>query len=1470
MNPSDDLDLGQTLRGLRAGMKVFGRYELKGELGRGGMGVVWLAQDVRLDLEVALKFLPEHLAHDETAVDDLRRETQRCMKLSHTHIVRVHDLVEEGGAAAIVMEYVKGKTLAKLRLEKAGRVFEVGEVREWVRQVVEALGYAHEEGRMVHRDLKPPNVMVTEKGQVKVMDFGIASSLGDSMSRVSKAAAAGQGTSGGTLPYMSPQQLLGYPASVGDDVYGLGAMIYELLTGKPPFYSGSIERQIESVVPVRMGQRRAELGVKECDPIPEEWEATIAACLEKEMEKRPKSVREVWEGLSGGKKAMTRGASNEGGGESVEKRKRAKKAVLTATGVLVLAGLGWWGGMGTEEAVKGQAAEGVAAPKVDEVTLGGTQAVGSAPPNVQVEAERKETEWDQGAVGQVTQVKLSGEVEMKFAYCPAGSFMMGSPVSEKDREEDEGPVQVKISQGFWLGQTEVTQAQWAAVMGNNPSSFKGDDLPVEQVSWDEAQAFIGKLNQSGALPEGWRYALPTEAQWEYACRAGTESVFHFGEELNGTQANCDGNNAYTCAVGSYKPNAWGLYDVHGNVWEWCEDWYGGKLRGGADPVGATTGPDRVYRGGSWNDLARLCRAANRSGITPDYRYDILGFRLAVVPAGALFFVEKDENPPSTHSTNDRDTVSPAAIGTLPVPELFQTVGRKHTEWDQGAVGQVTQVKLPGEVEMKFAYCPAGSFRMGSPASEAERGDDEDPVQVRISEGFWMGQYEVTQAQWAAVMGSNPSKFKGDDLPVEQVSWEEAQAFIGKLNQSAPLPGGWKYALPSEAQWEYACRAGTSTAFGFGESLSSGEANFNGAWPYGSGAKGPYLAKTSVAGNYKPNGWGLYDMHGNVSEWCADWHGEKLVGGTDPVGVLTGPDRVIRGGSWDLDGFDCRSASRGGYDPGYRLNRYLGFRVAAVSAGVPSPSASGTLPVPEPKVLKLSETLEREGSELDQGAVRKAVEVKLPGGVPLKLCYCPPGNFTMGSPASEIGRSEDEDSVQVKISQGFWMGQTEVTQGQWESVMGSNPSEFKGDDLPVEQVSWEDAQAFIGKLNQSAPLSGGWKYALPSEAQWEYACRAGTSTAFGFGESLSSREANFDGNYPFGSGSKGPSLQTTSEVRSYQENGWGLYDMHGNVNEWCADWYGNKLPGGTDPTGPSTQSIRVIRGGSWNFGGSNCRRADRNGYDPASHGNALGFRVAVVPARPSVLVKQDENAVPILRDNDSDKKLFVPSLPRTAYTRYPWRTKIVATVFWVGDPQTSPWDPAWLTNFGGIDDPDPAQRTADFTAKGFTPGLNPFYVALPYNDCLSSEKHKPEAAKIIPWFKSNFVKAGRSVVRGTWLAIRYENQVCYAQWDNCGPVGADDADYVFGMARPQAEKTSGSGIYVSPAVRDFLNMPSWAKVDWRFVDVGEIPAGPWAKLGMNNHFVRIKELRDRQQQQLAAGRLEELRRQREQALKGGVK
>lgn len=262
----------------------------------------------------------------------------------------------------------------------------------------------------------------------------------------------------------------------------------------------------------------------------------------------------------------------------------------------------------------------------------------------------------------------------------------------------------------------------------------------------------------------------------------------------------------------------------------------------------------------------------------------------------------------------------------------------------------------------------------------------------------------------------------------------------------------------------------------------------------------------------------------------------------------------------------------------------------------------TSPVPAPN------------SVLNQGEVGKVIEIKLPGNVVMKFCWCPPGSFMMGCPESETGRSDDEKQVPVGISKGFWMAQTEVTQGQWEAVMGSNPSYFQGAELPAETVSWEDAQEMVKKLNASVSLPEGWKYALPSDAQWEYACRAGTASVYHFGDVLNGTQANCDGDHPYGTTVQGPNLGKTAKVGSYAANQWGLQDMHGNVWEWCSDWKGSKLAGGVDPMGPSTGDERVLRGGSWVIGAILCSAGYREGGEPGLQITDVGFRLALVPSR----------------------------------------------------------------------------------------------------------------------------------------------------------------------------------------------------------------------------------------------------------------
>ena len=232
------------------------------------------------------------------------------------------------------------------------------------------------------------------------------------------------------------------------------------------------------------------------------------------------------------------------------------------------------------------------------------------------------------------------DINLDMLWCKPGTFMMGSP-EEEDRSspeeedrENETQHEVTLTKGFYLGKYEVTQEQWEKVMGSNPSTFKGVTLPVEKVSWEDAIKFCDKLTQmekaAGRLPEGWAYTLPTEAQWEYACRAGTVTAYSFGDSITPKQANYDENVDKTTPIGTYPANAWGFHDMHGNVYEWCLDWYGDYPDGSAsDPVGQSVGRLRVYRGGCWYNYGSSLRSAYRWGLTLVYRTDHLGFRLSL-------------------------------------------------------------------------------------------------------------------------------------------------------------------------------------------------------------------------------------------------------------------------------------------------------------------------------------------------------------------------------------------------------------------------------------------------------------------------------------------------------------------------------------------------------------------------------------------------------------------------------------------------------------------------------------------------------------------------------------------------------------------------------------------------------------------------------------------------------------------------
>ena len=772
--------------------------------------------------------------------------------------------------------------------------------------------------------------------------------------------------------------------------------------------------------------------------------------------------------------------------------------------------------------------------------------------------------FSDGNVPRISLAEGIASIEKEMVLIPAGRFMMG------DRGDK---IQVTLTKPFYMGKYEVTQEQWEAVMGNNPSSStQGAKLPVTDVSWNDCQEFIKKLNTktSGG------YRLPTEAEWEYACRAGTTTAYSVGDGLTKSDANIDGDSIK--AVGSYKANAFGLYDMHGNVWEWCEDWYAPYPAGAVtDPKGPATESSRVFRGGSFFLNVSKARTSYRCDSTPTIWGHSGGFRLARtadIKAGASPTVPKPD-PAMVMPTTGNLLVAPFTEVQKEVAKSLQKEVEEEVDLGQG-------------IKLEMILIPSGKFMMGSPASEKDRRGNETQHEVTLTKPFYMAKHEVTQEQWEGVMGNNPSsRTKGTNLPVTNVSWEDCQEFIKKLNASTK--GG--YRLPYDAEWEYTCRAGTTTAYSYGDNLTKSDANIDGD-------------SIKAVGSYRPNAFGVYDMHGNVWEWCENWFGSFEDGEvTDPRGPAKGESRVLRGGSFLNYVSIARSSSRYDLSPstrdfnsGFRLVRTIDFKTAVVATTVPKPEpavvmpASGNLLVAPFNEAKAKEVQKEVAKSLKMEVEEK---VDLGKGIELELVLIPAGKVMMGSPASEEGRSADETQHEVIITKPYYMGKFEVTQEQWEALMGVNPSIIKGAKLPVTDVSWHHCQEFIKELN--AKTKGG--YRLPTEAEWEYACRAGTNTAYSYGENLTKSDANI-----YGSSKKA--------AGSYKANTFGLYDMHGNVWEWCEDWKAD-YPGGavTDPKGPATGKCRVLRGGSFDNTVSFARSSLRLEVPPSYRVSDVGFRLA---------------------------------------------------------------------------------------------------------------------------------------------------------------------------------------------------------------------------------------------------------------------
>jgi formylglycine-generating enzyme required for sulfatase activity/tRNA A-37 threonylcarbamoyl transferase component Bud32 len=629
------------------------RYRVLRRLGRGGMGEVYLAEHRHMGRLVALKVIRPSLLDNAAAVQRFRQEVRAVGRLAHPNIVHAHDAEEAAGRTFLVMEYVEGTSLAEWLAPRGS--LPVAEACAYARQAALGLQCAHEQG-LVHRDIKPHNLMRTPDGAVKILDFGLARVLREQAAQ-QHGQLTGEGAVVGTADYIAPEQARdSRQADIRADIYSLGCTLYHLLSGRVPFPQGTaIDKIVQHSIDDPEPLSRLRPGLP----------TGLVLVVDKMMAKRPADryqtpaeVAAALEPFEHGtaEDSLTRTAVPRAGKPSRRRRgplAAALAALLLAAAAVAAAVLH---GVETNQGTQLVTAEGDDA----------VQAVRVSRPQPPV-AEKPVPKEDAAA--------FVNTVGIKMVPIPAGKFVMGSPKEEQGRSEDEEQHEVEIS-AFSLSAYEVTQAQFRAVMGHNPSFFsnnatKGsgnypvlpgggkdavagentEDYPVENVTWYEADDFCRRLTDREKEKLGGQvYRLPREAEWEYACRGGspTYQTFHYGNSLSSAQADFDARSPYggappgvylgrPCKVGSYQPNAFGLYDMHGNVWEWCADWYAENYYAKSpprDPPGPPGGEGRVIRGGSRAYPAVECRSARRVGrYPPNSRYNGIGFRPALVPAG---------------------------------------------------------------------------------------------------------------------------------------------------------------------------------------------------------------------------------------------------------------------------------------------------------------------------------------------------------------------------------------------------------------------------------------------------------------------------------------------------------------------------------------------------------------------------------------------------------------------------------------------------------------------------------------------------------------------------------------------------------------------------------------------------------------------------------------------------------------------